>query len=117
MLNILSQEGTRKYETGTYYVGFFKENLQYQTPAIFVHVPGKDRDIAVAFYNNKEDADAIFRHMVLLEGNVQDRMGIFRPTLAVMPQDDPAEIADFLKSNFGYNLFKHKLEKSSENVK
>lgn len=117
MLNILNQDGTRKYETGTYYAGVYRENLFNVKPAICIHIPGKDADIVVATYNSQKDADAIFAHMILLEGNVQDKMGMFRPTLAVLPKDDPAEIADFLKSNFGYNLFKHKLEKSSENVK
>lgn len=117
MLNILSQDGEHKYETGTYYVGMYKESLYQSTPVIYVHIPGKERDIAAAFYNSVKDARAIFEHMVFLEGSVQDKMGIFRPTIAVLPKDDPTEISNFLKSNFGYNLLKYKLEKSSENVK
>lgn len=113
MLNILNQDGNKKLESGTYYVHENRDSTYY---TIFAIVPGLG-EVAVAYYNKEEDANAIFAHMILLEGNVQDKMGMFRPTLAVLPKDDPAEISDFLKSNFGYNLFKHKLEKSSKNVK
>ena len=117
MLNILSQDGKCKYETGTYYVGVCRENLNNTRPAICIYVPGKDAATIVAVYNNQKDADAIFAHMIFLEGSVQDKMGMFRPTIAVLPKDDPTEISNFLKSNFGYNLLKYNLEKNSENVK
>ena len=117
MLNILSQDGKCKYETGTYFVGVCREGPNNTRPAIGIYMPGKDTATIVAVYNDQKDADAIFAHMVLLEGSIQDKMGVFRPTIAVLPKDDPTEISNFLKSNFGYNLFKYKLEKSSENVK
>ena len=117
MLNIIHQNGTQKLESGNYFVektptppsapGMPKEK-DPGTYSIFAYVNGLDV-VEVARYDKEIDANRVFAQMVVLEGNTVDvRAGIVRPSIAVLPEDDPQEIKHFLKSQYGYNLFKGK---------
>lgn len=108
MLNIIHQDGSQKFESGTYYV-----NKEEQSYTIFVIVPDLG-EVAVASYDKEEVANAIFAHMVLLEQSL-DKAGFTRPVIAVLPKDNMADVKEFLSTQWGFGLWK-KIEANKTSV-
>ncbi len=104
MLKIIHQNGSQKFEVGTYFIN--KQEVKESEDAkeaktvynIIIHLSGLDNPFwTVAQYDTLESACVVFNQMVKLERN---------NGIAILPPDNAEAIAAFRSSDTGWSLLK-----------